>query len=414
MPSQLTWLTLLLGAFFVTVPFSPSAAQPHALSLQQIIASLDSTSPVLAEAQTNLSRARSAYTGSRAFPNPSMFGSQESLNDNAGTTERIIGVRQSLGFLWSQASKRGSTKSAYEAAQAEYVEAKRELIVRVLTQAYEYDRFQRQSELMDSVLMQSEHLSKATAARRELGDIAPYDEQRFVLEKIQLQNHKQELQQEVANALSELIHLTGLSPESFQTIELTEPPSTLFKSEDEAVSYALQHRAELVRSEKSLGAAQKALSQARWSQFPDMSFGIGDKTMDPGPGGLYVEGELEIPLWGQRRSETNVARSELAQAEIQHRSQRQLVEQQVRSAFRQLQLAEQINFSLNGSLEDSANVNMQRGVRLYLEGEMSALELVDALRTGIEAQDAALRLRNSLALARAEMRRVAGLEPLEN
>lgn len=414
MPSRLTWLTLLLGAFFVSVPFSLSAAQPRALSLQQIVASLDSTSPVLAEAQTNLSRARSAYTGSRAFPNPSVFGSQESLNDDAGTTERIIGVRQSLGFLWSQASKHGSAKSAYEAAQAEYVEAKRELIVRVLAQAYEFDRLQRQSELMDSVLMQSEHLSKATAARRDLGDIAPYDEQRFVLEKIQLQNHKQELQQEVANALSELIRLTGLSSASFQMLELTEPPSTLFKSEDEAVSYALLHRAELTRSEQALDAAHKAVAQTRWNQLPDLSLGIGDKTVDPGPSGLYIEAEVEIPLWSQRRSETNVARSELAQAEIQHRSQRQLVEQQVRSAFRQLQLAEQINFSLNGSLEDSANVNMQRGVRLYLEGEMSALELVDALRTGIDAQDAALRLRNSLAIARAELRRVAGLEPLEN
>ncbi len=414
MPSQLTWLTLLLGAFFVSVSFSPSAAQPHALSLQQIVASLDSTSPVLAQARSNLSRARSAYTSSRALPNPSVFGSQESLNDDAGTTERIIGVRQSLGFLWSQASKHGSAKSAYAAAQAEYIEAKRELILQVLTQAYEYDRIQRQSELLDSVLVQTEYLSKATTARRELGDIAPYDEQRFVLEKIQLQNHKQELQKETSNALSDLILLTGLSAANFQALELVDPPSTPFKSEDDAVNHALQHRPELTRSAKAFDAARQAVAQARWNQLPDLSLGIGDKTVDPGPGGLYVEGELEIPLWGQRRSEAAVARSEFAEAEIQHRNQQQFVEQQIRSAFQQLQLVEKIQSTQVGSLADSANANVNRGVRLYLEGEMSALELVDALRTGIDAQDAALKLRNSVAVARAELRRVAGLEPLEN
>jgi outer membrane protein TolC len=413
MPSQPIWLTLLLGAFFVSLPISPSLAQPRALSLQQIVASIDSTSPVLAEARTNLSRARSAYTGSRAFPNPTVFGSQESLHDDAGTTERIIGVRQSLGFLWSQAAKRGSAKSAYESAQAEFLEVRRELVVQVLILAFEYDRLQRQSNLMDSVLAQSNQLSKATAARRELGDIAPYDEQRFALEKIQLQNRKQELQQDVSRAQSELMRMTGLAAVSFQGLKLSDPPSPPFKSEDEAVRHALQYRAELTRSEKNVEAARKAVSQARRNQLPDVSLGIGDKTIDPGPGGLYVEGEIEIPLWGQRRSETNAARSELAQAEIQRRSQQQLVEQQVRVAFRQLQLIEQILSTLESSPADSANINMNRGVRLYLEGEMGALELVDALRTGIDAQDAALRLRNSLAVARAELRRAAGLEPWE-
>ena len=56
---------------------------------------------------------------------------------------------------------------------------------------------------------------------------------------------------------------------------------------------------------------------------------------------------------------------------------------------------------------------MTRGVQLYLEGEMSAFELVDALRTNVEAQDAVLSLRNSLAVARAELRRAVGLDPLE-
>ncbi|MBI5058896.1 TolC family protein [candidate division KSB1 bacterium] len=413
MPSQLNWLTLLLGAFFVSSPVSPSLAQPDSHSLQQVIASLDSTSPVLAAARVDLARARAAHTSSRAFPNPALFGTQETLNDAINSTERIIGVRQDLGFLWSQSSRYAATKAAYEAAQAAFVEIRRELTVQVMTQAYEYDRLRQQSSLLDSVLARAEQLSKATTARRKEGDIAPYDEQRFLLEQVQLQNRKQESARDKLNALSGLVRLTGLPAERLQRIELISPPALSFTSEDEAVRYALDHRPELTRTAKQLAAARRALAQARWRQLPEVSLGVGTKTVDPGPGGLYAEGELELPLWNQRRGEKNIARSELARAELHQSSQLQLVEQEVRAAFQQLQLVDRLRLALETGLADSANLNTARGVRLYLEGEMSALELVDALRTGIEAQDAALRLRNSLAMARAELRRVAGIDPVE-
>ncbi len=413
MRSRLSWLTLLLGAFFVSVFPSPSLAQSAAYSLQQVIAALDSTSPALAEARTELARARAAYTSSRAFPNPALFGTQETLNDAANSMERVIGVRQNLGFLWSMSSRYGSTKTAYEAAQHAYVETKRELELLVITQAFEYDRLREQNTLMDSVLSRASQLAEATSARRKVGDIAPYDEQRLQLELIQLYNRKQELQQEESHALAELLTFTGIPAGQVTQIELSTPPLATFGSEDEAVQYALAHRPEVKRVALQSKSARRALAQTRWNQLPDLSFGIGNKTLDPGPSGLYLEGELEIPLWNQRRSEKNIVRSELARAEVQQRNQLQLVEHEVRSVWRQLQLAEQLQPLAGTDIADSASLNMSRGVRLYLEGEMSALELVDALRTGIDARDAALSLRNSLAVARAELRRVVGLDPLE-
>jgi len=410
---RLSWLTLLLGAFFVSLPFYSSLAQPELYSLQQVIASLDSTSPVLAEARTELARARATYTSSRALPNPALFGTQETLDDAASSTERTVGVRQNLGFLWSLPSRISAAKSAYGAAQAAYLESRRELEAKVIDQTYEYDRLRQQSKLMDSVLYHAGQLALATTARRRVGDIAPYDEQRFQLEQIQLQNRKQELQREELNSLSELVQMTGIASDRMENMELTSPAPVPFASEEEAVKYALAQRPELHQSAKQLDAARRALTQKRWNQLPDFSIGVGNKKLDPGPNGLYVEGELEIPIWNQRRSEKNVARSELVQAEINHQSQLKLVEQDVRAAYRQLQLVERLQPPSESDLADSASLNMTRGVRLYMEGEMSALELVDALRTGIEARDAALSLRNSLAVARAEMRRVCGLDPLE-
>jgi len=413
MRSGLRQAALLLGAFFVVLPYFPAFAQPEVQSLEQVIVSLDSTSPVLAEARTDLARARADLTKSRAFPNPALFGTQETLDDAESTTESIIGVRQNLGFLWSLPSRHASAKAAFEAAQLAYLESKRELVVRIIEQAHEYDRLKQQSELMDSVLFRAVQLAEATTARRREGDIAPYDDQRFQLEMIQLQNRKLELQRETADALSELVALTGQPSETFSSLELVPLPPLVFSSEDKAVQYATEHRPELRRFEWQILAAKRAVSQARWSQLPEFSLGAGKRMLDPGPSGLYVEAELEIPLWNQRRSEKNVAQAELNQAEIRYRSLQQSIAEEVRAVYRHLQLLEHLLPASEVALADSAGVNMARGVRLYMEGEMSALELVDALRTGIEACDAALKLRNSLAVARAELRRAVGLDPLE-
>ncbi len=413
MRSRLSWLTLLLGAFFISFVSSPSFAQPEAYSLQQVIASLDSTSPVLAEARTDLARARAVFASSRAFPNPSLYATREGLHDAAQTTEQVVGVRQSIGFLWSLPSRYSSAKAAYDAARAGYTEARRELEARVILQTFEYDRLRQQSAVLDRVLFQAARLAEATAARRKVGDISPYDEQRFQLEHVQLQNRRQELLGDQQTALTGLVRLTGLPATQLENITLAAPVSPAFASEDEAVRHAVEHRPRLVQAERQSVAARRAHSAARWNQLPSLALLVGTKKLDPGSSGYYLEGELEIPLWNQRRRERNLARAEQEQVDVRYRMEQKAVEQEVRAAYRQLQLVERLQPPAETDLADSASVNMTRGVRLYLEGEMSALELVDALRTGIEAQDAALRLRNSLAVARAEMRRVAGLEPLE-
>ncbi|MBK6766726.1 MAG: TolC family protein [bacterium] len=408
MPSQLTWLTLLLGAFFVFVTSTAAAAEFQIYSLRHVAAALDSTSPILAEARWQLEQARAAVSSSRAFPNPTLFGSQETLDDAESSTERVAGLRQSLGFVWSLRPRLAAANAEVDAAQASYLETKHDLIAHVVQLAFDYDRLKRQFELMDSVLVRADQLAAAIAERRRIGDVAPYDEQRFQLEQVQLRRRKQELQTNASGVLLELVRLTGLPTERLANLALPLPPPTEFRSEDDAVQHALAARPELRRLEQHVAASKHALAQAKWNQLPDFSFGVGQRMLDPGPSGLYFEGELEIPLWNQRRNERNIARAELHLAELQRQRFELSVQAEARQAYRQLQIAERLQPSTDSTLPDSATVNMTRGVQLYLEGEMSAFELVDALRTNVEAQDAVLSLRNSLAVARAELRRAVG------
>lgn len=413
MPSQLSWLTLLFGAFFVFAVSGASIAGPPGNSLLSIAAALDSTSPILIEAKVDVTLAQAAYAGSRAFPNPTLFGSQESLDDAESSTERVIGVRQELGFAWSQSSRQAAAKADFEAAQAAYLEARHAVTEELVRLAYDYDRLKHQSVLMDSVLSRAQQLAAAIAERRRIGDIAPYDEQRFQLEQVQLQSRKQDVQSETATALLELVRLTGRPAEDFTELSLDLPYGSNFKSEQDAVRFALDNRPELRRSRLQATAREHALKQAGWDRLPGFSVGVGHKSLNPGPEGLYVEGELEIPLWSQRRGEVRAARAELQRAELRRQSLELSIQDEVRQAYAQLQAAESIQPSTTINLSDSADANVTRGVQLYLEGELSAFELVDALRTNVEAMDAVLSLRNSLAVARANFRRAVGLDPLE-
>ncbi len=406
--------SLLTGAFFVCMFFERASAQAPSPALREVIAALDSTAPLLAEARAEMAQARAAWTGSRAFPNPALFATQEALNDAANTTERVLGVRQNFGFLWSYSAQSGAARAAYDVEQARYIEARQALAAEVAIQAYEFDRLMRQIAAMDSVLAQAERLAAATSARRVAGDAAPYDELRIQLEVIQLQQQRVELEREAHAVLTELVTLTGRNADELSALRLFVFKAPDFATEADAANFAHEHRAVLTEVKRNEDAGRKTLAAAKWNQLPDFSLGIGTKAVVPGDGGVYFEGELEIPLWSQRRSARHAAASALYGAERARSAVLTNVDQEVRSAFKQWQLVETLSADSHPDLADSAIVNMGRGARLYLEGEMAALELIDALRTGIEAQDAALKMRNAVAEARVNLRRAVGLDILEN
>ena len=137
------------------------------------------------------------------------------------------------------------------------------------------------------------------------------------------------------------------------------------------------------------------------------------KSQKPGPDGSVIDAELEIPIFGQRRSQRRLAAAALGRAGVHLLSERQLVEQEILAAYKQWNHLQTIDVPMSVSMVEGAQLNMERGVLLYLEGELSIFELVDALHSGIEAQETAFELRNALIATQVELRRSVGLEILE-
>ena len=407
------FLPRLTRAAFFVMSFVIACSASNAENLSRILAEFRATSPVLADARLKLTEARADYTSNRALPNPYLVGEQERWDDDSVPTETTIGIRQNFGFLWSQSSRVHAARLAYESELAKFEELQNELAAQVVVAAYEYDGFRRQSVMLDSVLNRARELTDAMAARRELGDVSLYDEQRLQIELVQLQHRRQQLFAEEQRTLTELIRLTGLSEHQLEAINIDIEIHPSEMSVEEGLSYGLEHRPRAIAAARELESADWSHRAARLSQLPDFSIGFGLKSQKPGPDGSVIDAELEIPIFGQRRSQRQLAAAALGRAGVHLLSERQLVEQEILAAYKQWNHLQTIDVPMSVRMVEGAQLNMERGVLLYLEGELSIFELVDALHTGIEAQETAFELRNALIATQVELRRSVGLEILE-
>ena len=404
---------LLTRAAFFVMSFVVACSASNAENLSRILAEFPLTSPMLADARLALAETRADYTSNRALPNPYLVGEQERWDDNSIPTETTIGIRQNFGFLWTQSSRVHAARLAYESELATFEELQNELAAQLVVAAYEYDGFRRQSIVLDSVLNRARELTDAMAARRELGDVSLYDEQRLQIELVQLQHRRQQLFAEEQRTLTELIRLTGLSERQLEAIHIDIEIHPSEMSMEEASSYALEHRPRAVAAAREMESADWSHRAARLSQLPDFSIGFGLKSQESGQDGSVIDAELEIPIFGQRRSQRRIAAAAQGRAGVHFLSERQLVEQEIRTAYKQWNHLQTIDVPMSIRMVEGAQLNMERGVLLYLEGELSIFELVDALHTGIEAQETAFELRNALIAAQVELRRSVGLEILE-
>ena len=84
----------ILFLFLISLtPYASSA------DLKQLFAAADSVSPVLVEARLDLARALADYQTSCGMPNPTLFGSRESVsNDQANEVELTFGVLPTFGL----------------------------------------------------------------------------------------------------------------------------------------------------------------------------------------------------------------------------------------------------------------------------------------------------------------------------
>ncbi len=404
---------LLTGVAFVVL-LHAGRAYAEAREWSVVLAALDSTSPVLSEARMRLAEARMEHSASRALPNPVAGYELQRLSDGSSNeSEQTIGIHQPLGFLWYRDSESAARKLQLQSREAAFEEARRALIVQVVSSVVKLRQLADQSMLLDSVLAVASRAERATNARLEKGDISEYEAQRIRAELVEIEFRKLQTDGEMRSLQQELVAMTGLEMESLKTLSIpviSDPP---FDNVDEAVAYGLEHRSSLQERQLMVNSTEKAERATKRKQLPDFGIGVAYMTADPEWSGLVWEADLEIPLWNRRSAQRQLARAEHQRAKLLHRAEVTGASHEINLAMeRWTRVASSPARDRRYGVEESL-LGLDRGTRLYTSGEFSAQEFVDALRTSVDALSAYQQLQAERTNANIELRRVTGLNILE-
>ncbi|MBU1983065.1 TolC family protein [bacterium] len=410
-----SFLSRLLLCGVACLLLYPAILRADSPPLARLLALADSASPALLEARLAVAEARANHTSARGFPNPAVFFESEDLSqDGIGSRESTVGVRQNLGFLWAQTPRASAARLAYEAALAQYEEQRRRLNADLVLALTRLRQLEIECRFLDSLLAVTDELLRHANARQQAGDLSDYDTERIRLEAIELNSRYAAALEAEQEVKADLTRRSGLSFALFEPAVLSEIPAPEFSDAGAAVHHAYSHRPLLREQEIRRTAAERNRTAASRNRLPDLSVALGQKKVVDGPEGFVWEVALELPLFHQRRSATTLARDQAGNAATLYESSKRTVEQDVRSAYAQWQALTRFGSEHLHGVGQRAQANLKLAVSLYLNGESGSLDLVDALRTGIDALTAAHELELGRTRAALHLRLATGLPLLEN
>ncbi len=400
---------LTVRAAFLFLISSIAVVSAEAKDLSDLFAAMDSQSVVIAQARTELADVQRQYQASRAIPNPSLGFDHERIEVNDVTEkETVYSITQPLGFLWTYGASRAGAKHALESAAARYEETRKDTYVQAVAAALDVKATAKQMTYADTVLNRTRGLVNAMQKRLEFGDVSEFELNRLQAELLLTEQERQELLSEYQNAARLFTQVSGLPVSWCEMLSLTESLDVPFTSEDDAVSHALNNRAILKQALANEASAVSYHSTAKRNRLPDISASIGRKTVAPSFDGMVVGAEIEVPIFSQRRSDVQFTRARLYESKLQSSAAATRVEQETRQAYRIWQSSRDRRLETSSG-EQSILANLDRGLSMYAQGELSAMELVDVLRSGSDVLAARNSFDNLRLLSALELRRITGL-----
>jgi outer membrane protein TolC len=403
---------LLFGVAVALGSIPPTQASASPLTLSEVFTSLESTSPELWNARLRIADARAEVSANRAVPNPAIFGTNEELSGTGETVrETTISVRQELSFLWSRQPMLHAARSTLNAEQSSMQEQRFAAQSSVLLNLLRLKQLYRELDFLDSLTVRYESVSSAASAREREGDISGYDAARVRMQSAEIYQLSAALRTNLRFTLSSLQKMTGLSESDLLSVELTPIAAIAFSDPSDAVSYAREHSPELQRTAFEERSSASRLNAAKWRRLPKFSIGIGQKSTNLDEDGLYIEGELELPLFSQRTRDVQRARVQQRKATSIRKSTDHRLEDEINRVFLHWKILQSPSSTAVNS--DEVLRTLQTATSLYLSGETGYLELLDAFSSSVSTLQSIFALEHAQWQADLALRHLTGYPILE-
>jgi outer membrane protein TolC len=255
---------------------------------------------------------------------------------------------------------------------------------------------------------------RQTAAQLQSGTKAEIDADKSLVE---LQTEQQRLSSEKGDLIKQKMQLARIiGINTGRDLHLAERLSTDLPASDGAdasIGYALKHRADLQAAGQQLKAAEEAYRASKSEYLPSFAvsgyYGLQGTNPDKGAGVFSASATLTVPIFdrGKTRSDVQQADAAVAQRRAEATDQRDVVEDDVRSALVDLQVATQ-QVGVSESNRTLAKNTLQQSLDRYAAGITNAVEVVQSQETLASAEHDYISSLYSLNLGKISLARAMG------
>ena len=412
MIKKIPMVRLLLAVIIIPM-LSGAAVDTKPLTLDQCISMALNKNPLVLSSQQQYNASLARVQQARAISQPSLdFDSdiQPKFFDFKGSGESYLGVSQTLEFPGRRALRGRIARMESDETLRDIELLKLDLIYQVkegfsgLLLAQEKLKFAEQNRDLSTDFLQKAEL------KFESGEVAQVEVLRAKVEAAKSETGVRRASNAVLLAKSYLNFLLAREKSEPLAVEgsLKYPPLNL--DENTLISRAKSYRPELKRIQHSLEIERLRKKQGVMSYFPDLDLGLSRHRLE-GEGTFWdVTVSVPIPLffWQPKRGEIAEAESNYRALEFEALHLEYSISLEVEEAFRNAQSAlRQIRL-----FEEEIILQAEEVYNMYLfsyqEGEIGALELIEARRSFIEANTSYADARYDYALSLAALERSVG------
>lgn len=347
-------------------------AVQRALTQADITASLN--------ARRDIAAGREASAG--LWANPEVEYSEESLELPGGPSEeRSLWIRQRLDVAGVHGLERDAAAHQRLAEEARTAMAAHEIAAEIRTHFYESLAARAKAALITDWQTRLEELTTAVTNRVAAGDASRYDQLRLERELALLSGEALETQAQAASAHDQLFSLIGGEPIALEG-EILPAVTNQINIADVLTAHPLMRAFEAEADSAAIGA--RAAERERW---PKVTLGIGRREFTESnlnADGNMISLGMEIPLFDRGAGKAQTQRHRAHQLRADRARAQARLAADLRSALRTLKAHRQAALSLRSSDEPSSLTAIAESA--YTAGEVSVIELLDAHRTELAAQ----------------------------
>ena len=395
------------------------AAAPPGLSLtrRQAIDSALAHNPQLRVAVEQVAEARARVVENTAFPDPSFAGDvtgEPRLSRPGTNTGSDVGVGLSLPFPTKFLLRHRVSNADVRTAESGLLSLQQQIASQT-AQAYDalLVALQHRADLQDADSLARDFLAK-TETRFEAGSAPRLDVIKARVDAAQAVNDLLANQRDVANDRSALNRLLG-RPLGFaiETADSLALPDSLPDLDAlEATAQAVRPELLGLASQRAGAGAAVALAREYW--LPDVDLSVSKNLVQGEPNSYTTAIGFSVPLffWNHQRGEVAEARHYQRELDAAYTDLQAEVDQDVRTTYASATTALQQAAYLRDELVPEARRAYDIALVSYGLGGSSALDVLDARRTLLDAEGQLADALGAANDARADLERAVGA-PLE-